>query len=160
MILRPTLAPELTSSPLADAKTDEGRAKAVEILDKLAEKYPRSLAIRRICLELVSGMSFLPSAKPRLADLDPFLLHRTLLLLHTTTTGADFRSRATTYLTNALSKGIPSVFADIKSLYTDKEKCQIIGELVEAFRKGLEEKGNFGAEGTDGKLSVHPRDMY
>lgn len=47
--------PQLTSSLLADAKTEEGRAKAVEILDKLAEKYPRSLAIRRISLELVSG---------------------------------------------------------------------------------------------------------
>ncbi|ORY88359.1 NMDA receptor-regulated protein 1-domain-containing protein [Leucosporidium creatinivorum] len=100
-----------------DAKTEEGRAKAVEILDKLAEKYPRSLAIRRISLELVSG--------------------------------ADFRTRAFTYLTNALSKGIPSVFADIKSLYTDKEKCQIIGELAEAFRQGLEEKGNFGAAEDD-----------
>jgi hypothetical protein len=90
------------------------------------------------------------STKLILADLDPFLSRRTLLPLPSRPTGANFRSRATTYLTNALSKGIPSVFADIKSLYTDKEKCQIIGELVEAFRKGLEEKGNFGVEGSDG----------
>ena len=98
----------------------EGRAAAVTILDQLAEKYPRSLSIRRITLELVSG--------------------------------TDFRSRASTYLTTALSKGIPSVFADIKALYSDKEKCQIIGELVEEFRKGLEEKGKFAGVDDDGEL--------
>lgn len=82
----------------------------------------------------------------------PSTLRRTSALLPSTTTGADFRTRASTYLTNALSKGIPSVFADIKSLYTDKEKCQIIGELVEEYRQGLEAKGTFGVEGTDGEL--------
>lgn len=38
-----------------DSTTDEGRAAAVKILDTLSEKYPRSLAIRRLALELVSG---------------------------------------------------------------------------------------------------------
>ncbi|GAA5962657.1 hypothetical protein JCM21900_006758 [Sporobolomyces salmonicolor] len=92
-----------------DSTTEEGRSKAVAILDELAEKYPRSLAIRRLALDLTSG------------DV--------------------FRSKASTYLLNALSKGVPSVFADIKALYVDQEKQRIVGEIVEAFRKGLEEKG-------------------
>ncbi|GAA5916478.1 hypothetical protein JCM5296_005897 [Sporobolomyces johnsonii] len=92
-----------------DSTTEEGRSRAVAILDELAEKYPRSLAIRRLALDLTSG------------DV--------------------FRSKASTYLLNALSKGVPSVFADIKALYVDQEKQRIVGEIVEAFRKALEDKG-------------------
>ncbi|CEQ41002.1 SPOSA6832_02667, partial [Sporobolomyces salmonicolor] len=108
-----------------DSTTEEGRSKAVAILDELAEKYPRSLAIRRLALDLTSG------------DV--------------------FRSKASTYLLNALSKGVPSVFADIKALYVDQEKQRIVGEIVEAFRKGLEEKGAIVTEEA-GDDQRHPAD--
>ncbi|KAG1759844.1 N-terminal acetyltransferase A, auxiliary subunit, partial [Suillus placidus] len=38
------------------------------------------------------------------------------------------------YLTNAFTKGIPSLFADLKPLYRDSDKHQIIEDTVEEFR--------------------------
>ncbi|GAA5843366.1 hypothetical protein JCM3766R1_002931 [Sporobolomyces carnicolor] len=92
-----------------DSTSSEGRLKAVQVLDEMSEKYPQSLAIRRLTLDLASG--------------------------------EQFRKKASTYLLSALSKGIPSLFADIKALYVDSEKQKVIGEIVEAFRLSLEEKG-------------------
>ncbi|GAA5981699.1 hypothetical protein JCM5350_000459 [Sporobolomyces pararoseus] len=92
-----------------DSTTSEGRAKAVQVLEELSEKYPRSLAIRRLTLDLASG--------------------------------EQFRKKASDYLLSALSKGVPSLFADVKALYTDTEKQKIVGEIVESFRKSLEDKG-------------------
>ncbi|KWU43445.1 N-terminal acetyltransferase A, auxiliary subunit [Rhodotorula sp. JG-1b] len=98
-----------------DAKDDSAREHAVSILVELQSKYPRSLSIPRLILTL------LPATSDR------------------------FRSRTATYLLNALSKGVPSLFADVKALYTPDEegqaKAKIVGEIVEGFRKGLEEKG-------------------
>lgn len=100
---------------LTDAKDDSAREHAVSILVELQSKYPRSLSIPRLILTL------LPATSDR------------------------FRSRTATYLLNALSKGVPSLFADVKALYTPDEegqaKAKIVGEIVEGFRKGLEEKG-------------------
>ncbi|KAI5478629.1 hypothetical protein MNV49_004771 [Pseudohyphozyma bogoriensis] len=95
-----------------DSKTDEGKAAAAAVLTALTEKFPRSLAIRRINLELVSG--------------------------------DEFRAKASKYLIDALAKGVPSVFADVKSLYSDKAKRDIIGELAEGYRKSLEATATFG----------------
>jgi len=55
--------------------------------------------------------------------------------------GDDFRSKASNYLLSALSKGVPSLFADIKALYSDTTKQRMIGEIVESFRETLEKKG-------------------
>ncbi|KDE04801.1 hypothetical protein MVLG_04765 [Microbotryum lychnidis-dioicae p1A1 Lamole] len=95
-----------------DSKTDEGRTAAVKVLDLLAEKHPRSLAIRRLGLDLASGK--------------------------------EFETRASRYLTDALSKGVPSLFADIKSLYPDATKRAQIGQLVEAYKTSLESSSTFG----------------
>lgn len=130
----------------ADSTTDEGRAAAVKVLDGLAEKYPRSLAIRRIALELVSG------ASSRHQPLTAFLTACSL--------GEEFRTKASKYITNALAKGIPSIFADIKALYGDESKRAIIGELAETYLQSLEATAKFGlpVEGeSDGlSLSRHP----
>ncbi|GAA6010456.1 hypothetical protein JCM10207_001313 [Rhodosporidiobolus poonsookiae] len=105
-----------------DDKTPEGREKAVAILDELADKYPRSMGIKRLALDLASGDRFR-------ALLTPYLLH-------------------------GLTKGIPSLFADIKALYRlpggeGAEKAKVVGEVVEEFKKGLEEQGRVGGEGDD-----------
>lgn len=102
-----------TTPLIADSKDSAVLVKAVQILDQLAEKYPRSLAIRRITLDLVSG--------------------------------DDFRNRASSYLINALAKGIPSIFVDVKALYDDDSKRQIIGELAESYRASLESSNTFGS---------------
>ncbi|GAA6030814.1 hypothetical protein JCM8097_008889 [Rhodosporidiobolus ruineniae] len=97
-----------------DDKSPTGREASVKVLDELAEKYPRSLGIKRLALDLASG------------DV--------------------FRTKLTAYLLSALSKGVPSLFADIKALYKlpdgeGAEKAKVVGEVVEKFRKELEEKG-------------------
>ncbi|KAL8280686.1 hypothetical protein RQP46_007009 [Phenoliferia psychrophenolica] len=95
-----------------DSTTPEGKAAAVKVLDILTEDFPRSLAVRRLALDLVSG--------------------------------DEFRTKASKYLTDALSKGVPSIFADIKALYADHAKRAIIGELVESYRQSLEATETFG----------------
>ena len=94
-----------------ESKTAEGITLAIKLLDDLAVSHPRSLAIRRLTLDIASG--------------------------------DEFRTRASKYLTNALSKGIPSIFADMKALYSDLEKRTIIGELAEGYRQSLETEGTF-----------------
>lgn len=48
--------------------------------------------------------------------------------------GQDFKDLIKPYLTNALTKGIPSLFADLKPLYKDSVKRQVIEDTVEEFR--------------------------
>ncbi|KAG1732951.1 NMDA receptor-regulated protein 1-domain-containing protein [Suillus lakei] len=55
------------------------------------------------------------------------------LALHVAT-GQEFKDLIKPYLTNALTKGIPSLFADLKPLYRDSLKRQIIEDTVEEFR--------------------------
>lgn len=105
-----------------DAETLEGKAAALKVLDKLTDKFPRSLAIRRLALEIASG--------------------------------EEFRTKAAKYLTDALSKGVPSVFADVKSLYRHEEKRVIIGESVEKFRESLEATSTFGVSLDDEDASA------
>lgn len=50
----------------------------------------------------------------------------------TISVGDAFKELAKPYLLTGLAKGIPSLFADIKSLYKDKEKQQVIEDIVEA----------------------------
>ncbi|KZF22288.1 N-terminal acetyltransferase A complex subunit nat1 [Xylona heveae TC161] len=50
--------------------------------------------------------------------------------------GDDFRDAATQYLHYKLSKGVPSCFVNIKSLYTDDFKKNTIQDIVEGFANG------------------------
>ncbi|KAI6002990.1 NMDA receptor-regulated protein 1-domain-containing protein [Pisolithus albus] len=45
--------------------------------------------------------------------------------------GDRFRGLAKPYIEVALSKGIPSLFSNVKKLYADPVKCQVIEEIVE-----------------------------
>lgn len=51
----------------------------------------------------------------------------------------DFRPLANAYLYRGLQKGIPSLFVDVKPLYQDTQKRAIIEELVDGYRRSLEE---------------------
>ncbi|EGO03587.1 hypothetical protein SERLA73DRAFT_101816 [Serpula lacrymans var. lacrymans S7.3] len=52
-------------------------------------------------------------------------------------TGDEFKDIVEPYLLNALSKGIPSLFVDVKSLYRDSEKQHVIESVVEGLRERL-----------------------
>ncbi|GAA5836902.1 hypothetical protein JCM9279_007696 [Rhodotorula babjevae] len=97
-----------------DATDSETRLATSSILSALSAAHPRSLSIKRLQL------SVLPASSP------------------------EFRTRAASYILNALSKGVPSAFADVKALYKGaegKDKARVVGEVVEEFKKGLEDKG-------------------
>lgn len=48
----------------------------------------------------------------------------------------EFRQAADTYLQTMLRKGIPSTFANVKQLYTDESKRDIVQELAEGYAAG------------------------
>jgi len=50
--------------------------------------------------------------------------------------GDDFREAADRYLQHMLQKGVPSTFANVKALYSDASKREIIQELVEGYASG------------------------
>ncbi|MCJ1266524.1 hypothetical protein MMC22_006409 [Lobaria immixta] len=50
--------------------------------------------------------------------------------------GDDFREAADRYLQYMLHKGVPSTFANVKALYTDKAKRDTIEDLVESYATG------------------------
>ena len=49
----------------------------------------------------------------------------------TVAAGNEFRELVKPYLLSGLTKGIPSLFSDIKALYQDDEKRQIVEDIVE-----------------------------
>jgi hypothetical protein len=51
--------------------------------------------------------------------------------------GDEFKELVQAYLIAGLSKGIPSLFVDIKALYENGEKKSVIEELVEGWRESL-----------------------
>lgn len=51
--------------------------------------------------------------------------------------GDDFKGLVKPYIEAALNKGIPSLFCDLKTLYTDSFKCQMIQDVVEDLRASL-----------------------
>jgi len=66
--------------------------------------------------------------------------------------GDAFREAADAYLQRMLRKGIPSTFANIKHLYTDPSKRQIVQDLVERYAAGtLSSQTNGANEDGDGK---------
>ncbi|CAK0738600.1 hypothetical protein CVIRNUC_001066 [Coccomyxa viridis] len=57
--------------------------------------------------------------------------------------GADFKTAADKYVRHFLSKGIPSLFSDLKGFYSNPQKHEALGELMHAYMKALEETGAF-----------------
>ncbi|KAF9068910.1 NMDA receptor-regulated protein 1-domain-containing protein [Rhodocollybia butyracea] len=49
--------------------------------------------------------------------------------------GAEFKELAEPYIFSGLTKGVPSLFVDLKSLYTDPEKLHALQDIVETIRK-------------------------
>ena len=52
--------------------------------------------------------------------------------------GDTFKDLVTSYIMSGLTKGIPSLFADLKSLYDDEKKCEVIEGIVEGAREQFE----------------------
>jgi len=61
--------------------------------------------------------------------------------------GAAFKERADKYLRERLRRGIPSLYRDMSSLYTDPDKVKIITELLEGYLKCLRSDSKFSPDG-------------
>lgn len=76
-----------------------------------AEKFPRSIAPRRLPLNFATGDEF-----KRLVD---------------------------KYMRKALSKGVPPLFVDLRSLYSDPDKVKMIEELIVDYINSLKFNGRY-----------------
>jgi N-alpha-acetyltransferase 15/16, NatA auxiliary subunit len=61
-------------------------------------------------------------------------------------TGDQFKDLARPYLLSGLKKGIPSLFFDVKGLYGDGKKRQVVEDIVEQVRESLSPAGTLSSE--------------
>jgi len=92
---------------LAAFLDESTRSAAIEALQTLSDRYPKSRTIRRAVLEAAQG------------DL--------------------FRKRLSAYIIEGLTKGIPSLFSDLKYLLNDSEKRETILQTALSMRRLMEE---------------------
>lgn len=90
-------------------------AKVLKALGQFAETYPRSVAPKRLPLDVAKG--------------------------------DEFRNLAREYLVRGLERGVPSLFVDIKGLYTDAEKMAAVGEIMEGIVAKLEAEHSLHGDG-------------
>ncbi|KAL2215787.1 NMDA receptor-regulated protein 1-domain-containing protein [Thermoascus aurantiacus ATCC 26904] len=73
--------------------------------------------------------------------------------------GDDFKEAADSYLQRMLRRGAPSLFANIKALYTNPAKRDTVQELVEGYASGKQANGSaekqVNGDGTDFQASVY-----
>ncbi|TQS38300.1 hypothetical protein Golomagni_01199 [Golovinomyces magnicellulatus] len=81
-----------------------------KIYDEYAEKFPRCDAARRLPLDFLESKSTLNASS-----------------------GEDFREAANSYLNRMLNKGVPSTFANLKHLYSNNFKKNILAEIVQNY---------------------------
>ena len=62
-----------------------------------------------------------------------------LRLALTLSSGEDFESRVEAYLKNGLEKGIPSLFSDLKSLYSDVSKRDAVAKVAQGLKEKVKE---------------------
>ncbi|RIB24053.1 hypothetical protein C2G38_2134138 [Gigaspora rosea] len=107
-----------------DDLTPECEEKIIALYKDLAQKYPKSNAIK----------------------LFPLLY----------TTGDNFKMFADEYIQAALRKGVPSLFVNLKKLYNDPQKEDIIEQLVEGYLECLKNNGTFTQSKSDDDVKEPP----
>jgi N-alpha-acetyltransferase 15/16, NatA auxiliary subunit len=75
--------------------------------------------------------------------------------------GETFRALADQFLRRNLRKGVPPLFVNVRSLYRDKQKVQIIQEIIHEYYETLKRSGYFSAAdearaSTDTTVTVEP----
>ncbi|ORX89186.1 n-alpha-acetyltransferase 15, NatA auxiliary subunit-like protein [Basidiobolus meristosporus CBS 931.73] len=66
--------------------------------------------------------------------------------------GEQFKQQVAIYLQQQLRKGVPSLFVNLKDLYTNSEKVKIIEDLLEGYLKNYLETGKFTEDREDKEL--------
>jgi N-alpha-acetyltransferase 15/16, NatA auxiliary subunit len=101
---------DLCAAVVQPMKTPEARFEAtLALCDELAALYPRACAPARIAIDMIPSGDH-PQFLPRLDK----------------------------YVRPALRRGVPSLFSDLKSLYTDHSKAAAIATLFSSYIAGLQ----------------------
>jgi hypothetical protein len=101
-------------------------------MESFSEIYTRSAAPKRIALNVARGeRSRHQSARHAAADF----------------VGDAFRELATKYIITGLERGVPSLFVDVKPLYSDAEKMVVVGEIIEEVVTKLEAESGLHGDG-------------
>lgn len=70
--------------------------------------------------------------------------------------GTLFRELVDDYLRRGLRKGVPPLFVNIRSLYTNDEKVKIITDLIHEYHVNLQESNHFSKADRDASLPAEP----
>jgi peptide alpha-N-acetyltransferase len=107
----------------------------VQFYKDIHVKYPRALLPRRLPLNFTTGKKlFFPVVK-----FSPNSVFHAA--------GQKFEELVDQYLRSALRKGIPPLFVDLKHLYKQPEKAQVIEKLVLGYCEHLAKTGCYDASG-------------
>ncbi|TFY68467.1 hypothetical protein EVG20_g3546 [Dentipellis fragilis] len=68
--------------------------------------------------------------------------------------GDEFTELARAYILRGLTKGVPSLFADVKSLYASPSKQSTIESIVDGFRTTLADGGSLSADAASGSAAA------
>jgi hypothetical protein len=77
----------------------------------------------------------------------------------TISSGDDFSRRVEKYLLRGLTRNVPSLFVDIKPLYADTAKREIVERIVKSYCERLEANQGFDSDGRYTFLSQVPIPM-
>jgi len=99
----------LTLTPDQEGGTfsDEQLSRVLALYDSLVKQYPKSSSATRFPLNFIKGNNPL------------------------------FRVRVDAYLKRALRKGVPSLFRDLRPLYNDVNKTEVIEKLINGYLVNL-----------------------
>ena len=98
--------------PAAEQWSAEHTASLVELYDSIMAADPKAYTAQRIALALVSG----EQSHRRLSECQ--------LKTSVGQAGDEFATRLSAYVKRYLRRGIPSLFTDLKALYTDEAKVR------------------------------------
>lgn len=105
-----------------DNLTEESRQNTLQVLREFSAQYPKAYAPRRLALTISQGHCLRSSVTHSECSFPA---------------GDDFKVLVKPYIEAALNKGIPSLFCDLKMLYADGFKRQVIQGIVEDLRASL-----------------------
>jgi N-alpha-acetyltransferase 15/16, NatA auxiliary subunit len=108
---------------MPDHLENEQRIQVLKVLKDLQSKFPKSKLIKRMQLELIDSSS---------VEQDQ-----------------EFSSLIRSYLIDGLEKGIPSLFNDLKTLYTDPNKVQSIDRILNSLKLDYEQSSPSSDETSD-----------
>lgn len=70
--------------------------------------------------------------------------------------GETFKNLIDEYLRRGLRKGVPPLFVNIRSLYTDKLKVEVITNLVNSYHENFQKSGHFSLADKEANLPREP----